>query len=154
MLKCLNCSKELTAVQVKSGGKFCSHRCCAIFNNLAKYPLESRKLPGGKSWIARFERAIATLPFEELGDTWRRRIVLQEQGCKCGKCGISDWLGKPLTLELDHKDGNKHNWQRENLIYLCPNCHSQTLTWRGRKNVMGSRSKRQQCLFQTPHKRE
>ena len=41
-------------------------------------------------------------------------------------------MGSPITLELDHKDGNNENNARENLEALCPNCHSTTETWRGR----------------------
>ena len=44
--------------------------------------------------------------------------------CKCELCGVSEWLGKPLPLELHHKDGNHYNNSLENLIILCPNCHS------------------------------
>ena len=46
-----------------------------------------------------------------------------KQDC-CEKCGVSDWLGVKLPLELHHKDGNHHNNQLENLEILCPNCHS------------------------------
>jgi 5-methylcytosine-specific restriction endonuclease McrA len=50
---------------------------------------------------------------------------------KCAECGITDlWNGKSLSLELDHINGDKHNNTRENLRYLCPNCHSQTNTFR------------------------
>lgn len=51
---------------------------------------------------------------------------------KCMSCGISDWLGKPLSLHLDHIDGNNHNHVKSNLRLLCPNCHSQTDTWCGK----------------------
>lgn len=49
---------------------------------------------------------------------------------KCEECGISEYNGKPLRLELHHKDGNKMNNKLENLEMLCPNCHSQTDNFR------------------------
>lgn len=52
---------------------------------------------------------------------------------KCSECGLTnEWNGKPITLELDHTDGNSHNNILTNLKWLCPNCHSQTPTFRGR----------------------
>lgn len=52
----------------------------------------------------------------------------------CEGCSIGTlWNGKPLTLELDHRDGDRTNNLRENLRLLCPNCHSQTPNFRGRK---------------------
>ena len=71
-------------------------------------------------------------PWDELGIDGRRKRILQEQDGKCNRCHISTWLGKPLTLELEHKDGCGDNNARENLECLCPNCHSLTPTWRGR----------------------
>lgn len=44
------------------------------------------------------------------------------------------WNGKPLTLQLEHKNGNNTDNRIENLEYLCPNCHSQTKTY-GSKNL-------------------
>ena len=43
---------------------------------------------------------------------------------KCNCCGISEWLGKPLLLEVDHKDEQYWNNLFENLQFLCPNCHT------------------------------
>lgn len=38
-------------------------------------------------------------------------------------------IGKPIECQLHHKDGNKFNHSLDNLIILCPNCHSQTETF-------------------------
>jgi hypothetical protein len=64
----------------------------------------------------------------------KERLVkagLKEWKCEC--CGISEWNGRSIVLELDHKDGNNKNNSLDNLQILCPNCHSQTPTFRGRK---------------------
>jgi 5-methylcytosine-specific restriction endonuclease McrA len=45
---------------------------------------------------------------------------------------ISDWQGRPLSLELHHIDGNRQNHLLDNLVILCPNCHSQTDTFRAK----------------------
>jgi len=50
----------------------------------------------------------------------------------CEICGIDEWNKKPLTLHLDHIDGNTYNHTLNNLRLLCPNCHSQTETYCGR----------------------
>lgn len=57
----------------------------------------------------------------------RLRVKLLRDGIKtacCEKCGLSEWLGQPIPLELHHKDGNHFNNALENLVMLCPNCHS------------------------------
>lgn len=51
---------------------------------------------------------------------------------KCSCCGIKDWLGKKIILEIDHIDGNYLNNKQENLRFLCPNCHSQTSTYKNK----------------------
>lgn len=47
----------------------------------------------------------------------------------CACCGISEWQGNTLTLQLDHTNGDNTDNRLDNLRFLCPNCHSQTLTW-------------------------
>ena len=79
--------------------------------------------------------------FNELGIDARRLRVLYEQDYKCQNCGLSEWLGQELTLEIEHKNGNHQDNNRENLIALCPNCHSLTTTWRGR-NKNGHRKEK------------
>ena len=62
---------------------------------------------------------------------WIKRLDLIPY--KCNTCGISEWNGKPMALELNHINGNSWEHRKSNLEWLCPNCHNQTHTFRGRK---------------------
>ena len=53
---------------------------------------------------------------------------------KCENCGLTEWMGQPIPLEVHHKDGDKHNNTLENFALLCPNCHALTDSYRG-KNI-------------------
>jgi 5-methylcytosine-specific restriction endonuclease McrA len=81
--------------------------------------------------------------FELLAWQSKRIRVILEQDCKCLMCGVSEWMGVIISLEVDHIDGDNKNNCRENLRGLCPNCHSLTDTWRGKKS---SKSKRQKQI--------
>lgn len=51
----------------------------------------------------------------------------------CDVCeNPGEWLGKPITLHLDHINGDNTDHRKENLWWLCPNCHTQTPTYTGR----------------------
>lgn len=54
---------------------------------------------------------------------------------KCSICGIKNWNNKSIKLELDHIDGNRVNHEFSNLRLLCPNCHSQTDTYRSKTRI-------------------
>ena len=51
---------------------------------------------------------------------------------KCAHCGITEWLGQPISLQLDHINGVNNDHRLENLRFLCPNCHSLTETFAGK----------------------
>jgi HNH endonuclease len=51
---------------------------------------------------------------------------------RCERCGLSEWRGKPLAVALHHANGNGMDNRIENLVMLCPNCHSQTENFAGR----------------------
>lgn len=53
-----------------------------------------------------------------------RCIELKGNQCEC--CGITDWNGAPLKMQVHHKDGNRWNNTLDNLMVLCPNCHALT----------------------------
>ena len=56
---------------------------------------------------------------------------------KCSHCGISEWNGKPLSLQIHHIDGDHFNNELSNLEFICPNCHSQTDNFSGKGNTKG-----------------
>ncbi|GGQ53153.1 MULTISPECIES: HNH endonuclease signature motif containing protein [Streptomyces] len=79
---------------------------------VAQEPAHARRVPG-----SRLKRAMREMGVEE----------------RCALCGVEAvWRGKPLSLEVDHIDGDWRNNRIENLRILCPNCHSTTDTYRGR----------------------
>lgn len=65
-------------------------------------------------------------------DTALLRRAMREVGVpeRCAVCGVGpEWRGKPMTLEIDHINGDWSDDRQENLRLLCPNCHAITSTW-------------------------
>ncbi|MFI0260153.1 HNH endonuclease [Streptomyces sp. NPDC017056] len=68
------------------------------------------------------------------GDRLRRALLRQGVREQCAVCGTGpEWNGKPLRLEVDHRNGEWWDNRPANLRLLCPNCHAVTDTYRGRK---------------------
>jgi hypothetical protein len=89
-----------------------------------------------------YNRVNDGLELEELKtDRSRKARILQERGHRCENCGLTEWLGLPIKLELHHVDGNTDNNSRENLQLLCLNCHSLTPTFRAKNKGSESRRK-------------
>jgi len=155
MKQCPKCSSSHS-----KPGKFCS-RTCANSRNFTEeskrkrantfsiwynsLSIEERKNYNFKKTspeiIAKrketFEKKWREKSWDELPHKKKKEIIVKEQKGACLGCYLSDWMDKPLTLELDHIDGNNKNNVKENLRALCPNCHSQTPTWRkGWKNYV------------------
>lgn len=82
--------------------------------------------------------------------TLKHHIILKEQNGKCGNCGINKWMDQTLILQLHHIDGNHKNMERQNLICLCPNCHSITnnFCFKGKKHTEKSKLKISKTLCQ------
>ena len=67
--------------------------------------------------------------------SYRLKLRLISSGIKlaqCEICGIKEWNNQPAPLELDHINGDHMDNRIENLRILCPNCHAQTDTYRGK----------------------
>jgi hypothetical protein len=82
------------------------------------------------------------IPIEELlvkGRVGTSRTHLKERLLKegfkrniCEACGLTEWQGRPLNMQLHHNNGDGSDNRLENISFLCPNCHAQTDTWGGR----------------------
>lgn len=89
---------------------------------------------------------ILNAQFDALSPIQKRKRVILEQKNTCISCGLNEWLGKPITLELEHIDGNTRNNDRDNIKALCPNCHAQTPTWRKKKSALVVKSVKASAL--------
>ncbi|EKT78713.1 hypothetical protein WSS_A31054 [Rhodococcus opacus M213] len=68
----------------------------------------------------------------------RRALIEAGVEYKCVLCGLGDdWCGLPLILHVDHMRGDPSDSRLEQVRFLCPNCHSQTATWAGRRSGNG-----------------
>lgn len=152
------CEKCGNKVYEKYGsGRFCSKSCAnsRIFSEESKTKiskaLKGKPFTGGSGFkkghkgigdrkeAARkmretFRKKRENRTYEQL--TLREKVLFNQNNC-CNKCGLDTWNNLPLKLELHHKDGNHKNNNITNLEFLCPNCHSQTPSWR-KKNYNSS----------------
>ena len=131
-------------------GTFCSRSCAnskpqteesnekrrkTILSNPNKNHGDTLRTKSAQMALAekRLNRAkiLLDLPWSELNMPEKRKRIAIEQNFKCSECKIDQiWNGKPLRFELDHITGDNSNDDRENLRFLCPNCHSQTATYK------------------------
>ena len=95
--------------------------------------------PTASTWKKRFEiedilnGKHPQYPTSKLSKRLVKENYLEYQ---CNSCGITEYNGKEISLELNHIDGNGYNHSLENLELLCPNCHSQTDTYRSKKLLL------------------
>lgn len=113
---CINCSIQVTKRTCTA--KYCGHLCQQQFQRNEKI-LNSKAKP--RSF---------------------KKYLIGINGNKCNNCGITKWNNKPITMQLEHIDGNCDNNTLSNLELLCPNCHSQTNTYVGKNKGSGPISRK------------
>lgn len=115
------------------------------YNTFKKYAIKFgcwKPNPSGKGM--KKKPSSNKIPLEEIlnGEhpsyqTYKLKNRLFKEGIKenkCDICGITTWNNSDIQMELHHIDGDRTNHKLNNLQILCPNCHSQTETFRA-KNI-------------------
>ena len=109
-IHCLNCNSV-----IPSRNKYCSNTCQLEYQYKAYINNWKNGLENGMRGDYQISMHIKTYLFKKFNN-------------KCAKCGwgkINPYTGT-IPLEIDHIDGNYKNNKEDNLILLCPNCHSLT----------------------------
>lgn len=119
---CLNCEEEFEIPKYRVG-KYCCLRCSSDHRFNERY----------EAWVN------GTI---ETHNRWLSKALTKLHGYACSECKISEWNGKPIVLEVEHKDGNSENNCISNLCLVCPNCHSQTPTYKARNRGNGRHYRR------------
>jgi predicted HNH restriction endonuclease len=148
---CLFCGEKIPFE--KRVNKFCSQSCAASHNNrgvrrnVSISETESfcscgnPKLLTNKYCAECIEKRVYQRTFDTQAiksDKTRKKVLLQTRGQVCEGCGLTEWKGHPIPLDLHHVDGDTDNNTEANLQLLCPNCHAITGTHK-RRNKNGKR---------------
>lgn len=155
-LTCPHCKVDFKTKHPRQ--KFCSHSCSASFTQLGK----KRKYHDNicltcglrLNYIQRkFCSSICHLRFRneqkhkevENGTVSNRptikKYLITAFGRYCFRCETETWMNEPVPLEVDHIDGDAGNNLPSNLRLLCPNCHAQTETAKGKNRGNGRKTR-------------
>ena len=127
---------------------FCSKSCAATHNNRGKrrHGNEPKKcmlcgkpIPRVKGEVCKKCNVTYRVKYGKPTHKTVRTYLLQTREYKCNCCGLEEWCGHKIPLELHYIDGNHDNNEETNLELVCPNCHVFTDTYKAknRKDIKG-----------------
>lgn len=125
-MKCRNCNKE-----IKNKNKYCSVKCQKEY----EYMNFIKKWKEGETSGMRGEYQLSM---------HIKTYLLEKYNNQCARCGWGETnqYTEKIPLEIEHIDGNYKNNKEENLIVLCPNCHSLTSTYKGANYNHGRKTRK------------
>ena len=125
-MNCINCGK-----QIEKRKKFCNNKCQKEYE-YKKYI---------ENWKNNQETGIRG---EYQISLYIKTYLFKKYNYKCAKCGWGEKniYTNNIPLEVEHIDGNYKNNKEENLILLCPNCHSLTSTYKGANRNHGRKNRK------------
>lgn len=71
-----------------------------------------------------------------------KRYLVEKHGHRCSICGLSEWMGQPIPLVVDHIDGNPTNHKIGNFRLVCGNCDMQLPTYKAKNKGKGRKYRR------------
>jgi len=126
---CSNCGKE---IHIKNS-KYCSHECQLDFQY--------------KEYIQRWKNGLENGVRGRYNiSNYIKKYIFEKYNNQCTLCGWNqvNIYTENIPLEIEHVDGNYKNNKEENLILLCPNCHSLTSTYKGANKGNG---RKERCKY-------
>ena len=140
----VNNSRSYTDALIALGVKHRSGNFSTLKRKISEYGLSvshfnqaystaaKKKLNGSNTKIPLSEILDGKHPTFSTGHLRKRLVVEGIKSEVCERCGIASWNNEPITIELDHINGISNDHRLCNLRMLCPNCHSQTPSYKGR----------------------
>ena len=122
---CLNCNKP-----INKRYKYCSNECQKEYQQ--------------KMYIEKWKNnQVNGMRGEYQISSYIKTYLFKKYNNKCARCGWGETnkYTNNIPLEIEHIDGNFKNNNEDNLILLCPNCHSLTSTYKGANLNRGRKSR-------------
>lgn len=128
---CLNCGKE---IKRKWECLYCDNHCQAEYK---WKQTKQRILEAGE-----FDASSGSTTKGETNRPQAKRFLEEEYGHKCAICGLTEWMGQPIPVVVDHIDGDPSNHKIDNFRLVCGNCDMQLPTYKAKNKGKGRKFRR------------